>query len=436
MTELQIGVVLLIVTVMMLCSGVSIAFGLISVSVAFLAIFDGSQALAAIPHILMGELSSFALLAVPMFVILGAAIGSSRAGTDIYESLYRWLAPVPGGLVIANILACGLFSALCGSSPATAAAIGKVGIPEMTSRNVSARLATGSIAAGGTLGILIPPSITFIIYGLVTETSIARLFLAGVMPGLLLLLIFSVYAWLASRSTFRDMPEKPSFTLTEKAEGLLRVGPFLLIIVAVTYAMYGGIATPSEVAAIAAALSMVMVAVIYRTRPAALWQIIRSSTRETSMILIIIAASAVFAYMMSYLYITQSLATWMTDLGLGKWGLIFAINIFLLLAGCFLPPVAIILMTMPILSPLLAAENVDLIWFAVILTINLEIGLITPPVGLNLFVIKGVTKDIPTLDILLGAIPFVLLMIFFIFVVCVFPGIATWLPDMMMGPSL
>ena len=400
MSELEIGFVLLVATITVLSSGVSIAFGLAAVAIVFLAVFGGPEALKAIPETFMSELSSFAMLTVPMFVVLGAAIGLSRAGSDLYESLHRWLYRMPGGLVIANIFACGLFSALCGSSPAPAAAIGKVGIPEMLQRGVPRRLAAGSIAAGGTLGILIPPSLTFIIYGLVTETSIARLFLAGVVPGLLLVLIFSAYAWASSYRAARGVPVTEHFSLKEKMSGIARVMPFLAIIVAVTVFMYGGIATPSEVAGVAALMALVMVMVVYRTRLAQLWTILVSSTRETSMILMIIAAAALFSFMMSYLYITQSLAEWMVGLELGKWGLILVINLFLLVVGCFLPPVAIILMSMPVLAPVLATGDIDLVWFGVILTINLEIGLITPPVGMNLFVIRGVAPSIPATEVL------------------------------------
>ncbi len=436
MSELEIGGLLFFVTFAVLFSGVPIAFGLVAVAVSFLAIFGGHAALAAVSKTFIGELSSFALLTLPMFVVLGAAIGMSRAGKDIFESLHRWLHRVPGGLVIANIFACGLFSAMCGSSPATAAAIGKAGIPEMLKRGVSARLAAGAIAAGGSLGILIPPSITFIIYGIVTETSIGRLFLAGVVPGVLLVLLFSLYAWVVSvRSQDRAMQEE-QFTLREKVSGLARTLPFLMIIIAVTVVMYGGFATPSEVAAIAAFLALILVAVIYRTRLADLWSIMRDATRESSMILMIVAAAALYSYMMSYLYVTQSVADWMFSWNLGTWQLILVLNVFLLLAGFFMPAVAIILMSMPFILPVLTQNHIDLVWFGVILTINLEIGLIHPPVGLNIFVIRGVAPEIPLRDVMWGVLPFVAIMMLFIALLTVFPQIATWLPTALMGPVL
>ena len=440
MNELQIGGLILLSTLVVLFSGLPIAWGLSLVAISFLVIFEGPNALANVPLVMIDELASFALLTIPLFSLLGAAIGSTQAGKDIYESLHRWLDRVPGGLVIANILACGMFSAISGSSPATAAAIGKAGVPEMIKRGISARLATGSVCAGGTLGILIPPSITMILYGIVTETSIGRLFLAGVIPGILLVVMFAGYAWLNSllqaRAKNIDLkaPESVRYTLAEKIEGLRRVTPFLIIVVMIGYAMYGGIATPSEVAAIAAALAMALVIVIYKARSREdQWRIYRETVRESTMILMIIAAAAVFSYMMSLLYVTQTAAQWLVDLGLNRWVLMLAINLFLLVAGMFLPPVAIILMVMPILTPVLEANNFDLIWFAVMLTINMEIGLITPPVGLNLYVLKGVVPSVPLKEILLGSMPFVYLMLASMVILAFFPQLALWLPNQMMG---
>ncbi|CAM8655028.1 DctQ TRAP-type C4-dicarboxylate transport system, large permease component [Burkholderiales bacterium] len=440
MNELQIGGLILLVTLVVLFSGLPIAWGLTLVAVGFLVTFEGTGALANIPLIMMDELASFALLTIPLFILLGAAIGSTNAGRDIYESLHRWLDRIPGGLVIANILACGLFSAISGSSPATAAAIGKAGVPEMIKRGISVRLATGSVCAGGTLGILIPPSITMILYGIATETSIGRLFLAGVIPGILLVVMFSLYAWAVSRFQLgRAEPIRTSdgrYTLAEKMEGLSRVFPFILIVIMIAYAMYGGIATPSEVAAISAALALALVVVIYKARSRQdQWKIFRETVRESTMILLIIAAAAVFSYMMSLLYVTQSAAQWLVDLELNRWVLMLAINLFLLVAGMFLPPVAIILMVMPILTPVLEANQFDLIWFAVMLTINMEIGLITPPVGLNLYVLKGVVPSVPIRDILLGSMPFVILMMISMVILAFVPELALWLPNQMMGAS-
>lgn len=436
MSELQIGMLIMVVTLFVLFSGVPIAWGLMLVAVGFITVFAGPASLANVPLVLIDELASFALLTIPLFVLLGAAVGTSAAGRDLYESLHRLLDRVPGGLVISNILACGVFAAICGSSPATAAAIGKAGMPEMMRRGVPHGLAAGSICAGGTLGILIPPSITLILYGLATETSIGRLFLAGVVPGFMLVLMFAGYAWFETLRHRKLLKEGPPvyYTFAQKMEGLGRVSPFIAIIIAIGFAMYGGLATPSEVAAIAAILAMALVIVIYRAwRVRDQWDIFRATVRESTMILMIIAAAAVFSYMMSLLYVTQSAAQALVDLNLNRWVLMLAINVFLLVAGMFLPPVAIILMVMPILTPVLEAAQFDLIWFAIIMTINLEIGLITPPVGLNLYVLRGVAPQISLPTVLWGSMPFVVLMLLAMVLLSVFPDIALWLPNRMMG---
>jgi tripartite ATP-independent transporter DctM subunit len=368
---------------------------------------------------------------------MGAAVASSPAGRDLYVALDRWMNRVPGSIVISNLGACSIFAALSGSSPATCAAIGKMGIPEMRKRGVPDDLAAGSIAAGGTLGILIPPSITMIVYGVATETSIGRLFLAGVMPGIMLTVMFIGWTlFVAWRRGWHFSDVTRRFSLREKFEVLPKVLPLLAIIVGILYVLYGGIATPSEGAGVGAVLCLLVVVVVYRMwHVPDLWRVFRDSTRESVMIMMIIAASELFSYMMSSLYVTQAVAEGIAALEINRWLLLGMINVFLLVLGCFLPPVAIILMTAPILLPIVTQAGFDPYWFAVILTINMEIGLITPPVGLNLFVINGIAPDIKLQTILRGALPFVLLMVLGMVILCLFPAIATWFPDLLMGPA-
>ena len=242
MDPLFIGALVALTTILVLFSGVSVAGGLLIVSAGFLIAFDGVRSLELMPEIFFGKLDNFALLSIPMFILMGAAIASTRAGADLYEALERWLTRVPGGLVISNLGACALFAAMSGSSPATCAAIGKMGIPEMRKRGYPDSVAAGSIAAGGTLGILIPPSVTMIVYGIATETSIGRLFLAGVFPGLLLVLLFmawSIYqTWRAGGAAIVG---RQRYSWAERLEILPRVLPFLAIIVGVLYALYGDV---------------------------------------------------------------------------------------------------------------------------------------------------------------------------------------------------
>lgn len=438
MDPLILGAIVAISTILVLFSGVAVAIGLLVVSTGFLMIFDGVRSLELLPEILFGKLDNFALLSIPMFIIMGSSIASTRAGADLYEALERWLTRVPGGLVISNLGACALFAAMSGSSPATCAAIGKMGIPEMRKRGYPDGVAAGSIAAGGTLGILIPPSVTMIVYGIATETSIGRLFLAGVIPGLLLVLLFMIWSLYSTWSSGdKQLLASGNYTWKEKFEILPRVVPFLLIILGVLYAMYGGVATPSETAAVGALLCLLIAMVIYKLwNPKDIWVVLRDSTKESVMILFIIAAAGVFSYMLSSLYITQSIAEWIGTLDVNRWVLMGAVNVFLLIAGFFLPPVAVILMAAPILLPVILTAGFDPIWFAVILTINMEIGLISPPVGLNLYVINGIAPDISLKTILKGSLPFVACMVIAIVLLCIFPGLATWLPNAVMGVAL
>jgi len=436
-SPLALGALIGLVTILVLATGTPVAFALGLVAIGFLVAVEGPIALANLADTLFAGLNDFTLVSIPMFVLMGAAVAASRAGADLYEALARWLWRVPGNLVVANIGACALFSALTGSSPATCAAIGKMGIPEMRRRGFPADLATGAIAAGGTLGILIPPSITMILYGIASETSIGRLFLAGVVPGLMLTGLFALWAVFVSLWRGERRPVGPGPSLAERLAILPRVLPFLLVIVGVVWALYGGIATPSEAAGVGAVLCLVLVVLVYRVwRPRELWPILEATLRESTMILMIIATSILFGYMLSSLYVTQSIAQSIAALEVNRWVLLFWINLLLLVAGCFLPPAAIILMTTPIVLPILVAAGFDPVWFGVILTLNMELGLITPPVGLNLFVINGIAPDVPLPTILKGALPFMLLMVVAIVILCLFPGLATWLPDQLMGPRV
>jgi tripartite ATP-independent transporter DctM subunit len=433
-----LGIVVAIVTTLVLFSGIAIGMGLLVVSIGFLFAFSGMRDLSLVPELFFGKLDSFALLSIPMFILMGGAVASSRAGPDLFLALDRWMTRVPGGLVISNLGACALFSALSGSSPATCAAIGKMGIPAMRERGFPDGVAAGSIAAGGTLGILIPPSVTMIVYGISTETSIGRLFLAGLLPGLMLTALFMAWSlfatWWAGRGgTALAMVR---YSWREKLEILPRVIPFLVIVAAVLFALYGGIATPSETAALGAVACLLTAIVIYRLiQPRALWGILRDSTRESVMILVIVGAAGVFSYMLSSLFITQSVANAIIAMDVNPWLLLFYINLFLLVCGFFLPPVAVIVMVAPILLPVILAAGFDPYWFAVILTINMEIGLISPPVGLNLYVINSIAPEIKLQTILKGSLPYVGCMVLAILILCFVPGIATWLPELIMGPA-
>jgi C4-dicarboxylate transporter, DctM subunit len=429
----------------LLVSGIPIWAGLAGISVVFIMIFS-PHLLTTLPFVLHGSMDNFALLAIPLFILLSAPIAVSRASNDLYETLHKWLHRVPGGLGIANMVGCGIFAALCGSSPATAAAIGGIGIPEMRRRGYSPALATGLVAHAGTFGILIPPSVTMILYGVATETSIGKCFIAGVIPGILLVLLSCLWVGLVffyrklvparsgSMYYITEQRVDERFSWKERFTSLFKVLPFVLIIFGIMGSLYGGWATPSEAAALGAVLSLLFVMTIYRVyRPKQLWPVLLKALNESSMILMIMAAALVFAWVSSDLYATQTLGELILKLPLGKWGVVFLINILLLLLGCFIPPAAVILMVAPLLLPIIQGLGFDPIWFAVVMTVNLEIGLVTPPVGLNLYVVKNIAPDIPMSQVLLGVAPFVMIDCLVIVILCIWPGLALWLPNKMIG---
>jgi C4-dicarboxylate transporter, DctM subunit len=447
MTTLSIGLLYGAATLVVMFAGMPIAFALGAVATLFMIAFMPASSVDTISQNVYEEMASITLLSIPLFILKGSAIGRSRAGQDLYGALHAWLHRIPGGLGIANVFACALFAAMAGSSPATCSAIGSAGIPEMRKRGYSGAFAAGIIAAGGTLGILLPPSITMILYAVAAEQSLGRLFLAAIGPALLLVTLFAAYAvWQFRREhrrakdiyqrtgVYSELLQEDKLTTREKFALLPRVLPFVILLTGVMFALYGGYATPSETAGLGAVLALILIAAIYQVWTIReLKPILVSTLRESTMLMLIIGMSLLYSYVMSYLHISQSAAQSIVDLHLSRWVLLFAILVFVVVLGFFLPPVSIILMTAPIILPPLRAASFDLIWFGVIMTIVMEMGLIHPPVGLNLFVIRNIAPDIPLRDVVWGTLPFVILMIVAVVTMCFVPGIATAFSDLVMG---
>ena len=450
MSILLMGFLFVAVTLIVMFSGIPIAFALGTVALIFVTCFMPAASLDIVTQNVYEEMASITLLSIPLFILKGAAIGRSRAGQDLYGALHAWLGKVPGGLGVANVLACALFAAMAGSSPATCSAIGSAGIPEMRKRGYSPGFAAGIIAAGGTLGILLPPSITMILYAVAAEQSLGRLFLAGIGPGVMLVALFSIYTVWQFRQQYRkaqtevrsagaDAPVpaillSESYSREQKLSYLPRVLPFLLLLTGVMVALYGGLATPSETAGLGAVLAFVLIGVIYR-----LWRVrdlkpmFEATIKESTMLMFIIGMSLLFSNVMSDLHLSQSAAEWIVALNPSRWVLLAAVLLLVIVLGFFLPPVSIILMTAPIILPPLRAAGFDLVWFGVVMTIVMETGLIHPPVGLNIFVIKNIAPDIPLRDIIWGIVPFVIIMLLSVVVLCFVPQIVTALPDAVMS---
>lgn len=421
-----------IVTMLIMFSGMPIMYSLGLVSTIFMILFMPHASLDTVAQNVYEEVARLSLLALTLFILKGEMIGKSPLGKDLYTAANVWGNKIPGGLGIVSVVACALFASMSGSSPATCAAIGPAAIPEMRKRGYSGGFATGLIAAGGTLGILLPPSITMILYAIVAEQSLGKLFLAGIGPAFLLVGLFSIYSIFHAIREHKHIDinmDEDNVSLKEKLRLLPRVLPFVILLTAVMFTLYGGYATPAETAGIGAFIGFILLIIIYRLwRPRDLQPILSSAIKDSTMLIMIVGMSLLFSYVMSSLQISQSAAHWIVGLHLDRWSLLATVLFFVIILGFFLPPISIIVMILPIILPALRAEKFDLIWFGIVMTIVMEMGLIHPPVGLNIFVIKNIAPDIPISEIIYGIIPFIILMFIAILIICICPGIATWLP--------
>jgi len=436
-----------------LAIGIPVAFALGLTAILSIVLFLTMAEIAFFADFVFSSLNDFGLLAIPLFVLMGAIFGRSKASQDLLEAAHVWIGRLPGGLAMSSVMACSVFAALTGSSPATSAAIGRIAIPEMTKRGYPNGLAAGAIVAGGTLGILIPPSVTLILYGIATETSIGRLFLGGVVPGIMVTLLFCLWILVAvllsrrsgrfqeqasdtgeSGETSQIVGEEESYSWKHRFSMLTKVIPFVVLIACVLGVLYLGIATPSEAAGVGALLALILVALLYRSvNVRNLMDIALETTRTSTMILMIVAFSAVLGQILSFLNVPQELAALVADLEVNRWVVFVIMNLLFLFLGFFVPPVAIILVTMPVLFPIITELGFDPVWFGVVMTLNMEMGLITPPVGLNLYVVQGIAPDIPLRDILVGSLPYVGVLALGIIIFALFPGLVTWLPNQMLG---
>ncbi len=364
--------------------------------------------LVAIPQRLFGSMDSFELLAVPMFLLMSNVLLKGGVGRDLFSSVQAWVGHWPGGLGVATILSCTLFSAISGSSVATAATIGTVAIPEMKARGYHEPFILGQLAAGGTLGILIPPSIPLILYGVITETSIPTLFLAGIGPGLLLAGVFIVYAMTYSRIR-ADIPLVRT-TWPERLRATAQALPTVVLAIAIIGSIYAGIATPSESAGVGFVIAMVMTFAMGRMTLGKLREAVEDALRTTAMIFIIVAGAKVFSYAITLYLIPQQISIWLTSTIESPTLFILAVGGVLLVVGFFLESLSMMLIMVPVLFPALEAMNIDPIWFGIFFVVLIETALITPPVGLNLFIIQAVGKA-RLESVVQGALPFAVMML-------------------------
>lgn len=377
--------------------------------------------------------STWELAAIPLFVFMGELMFR----TDISERLFKGIAPwanlVPGRLMHCNVAGCTIFAAVSGSSTATTATVGKITLEELTRRNYDMNLAVGSLAGAGSLGLMIPPSITMIIYGVLAEESITDLFAAGILPGLLISALYTAYiAVRAYLNTALAPDDGTRFRLRDILPSLMNLFPVLLLVLVVLGGIYTGLATPSEAAALGFGASVLLVAALGQFTWKIFFDSLAGAARITCMVITILVAAAFMSSSMAYLHVPQEIAALLAELNLGPFGLILLIGIFYVVLGMFLDGLSIMVMTLPITLPLITAAGWDAVWFGVFLVVMIELGLITPPIGFNLFVLQGITGK-PIGVIARSAFPFFLLMMLSAIIITAFPSIVLWLPDVLFG---
>jgi tripartite ATP-independent transporter DctM subunit len=377
--------------------------------------------------------STWELAAIPMFIWMGEIIFR----TDISLRLFRGLAPlvdfVPGRLLHTNVLGCTLFAAISGSSAATTATVGKITISELSRRGYDRDLSLGSLAGAGSLGLLIPPSIVMIVYGILAEVSVSRLFAAGVLPGLLLAGLYS--GWIIIRALFRPSiapAGSEHYSLRQRLAGIVDLTPILVLMLLVLGSIYTGVATPSEAAAVGVAAALVIALAMGQLTVALLIETVTSAVRTSCMVCIILVAAAFLSTAMGYLHVPANVARAIGELQLSPFGLLIVLSVFYIVLGLFLDGVSIVVMSLPITFPLATQAGFDPIWFGIYLVVMVEMGQITPPVGFNLFVLQGLTGE-PIGRIALAAFPFFCLMCLGVAILAVFPDIALWLPRILYG---
>ena len=414
-----------VMLLLLLAIGLPVGFALGTGGLVGMLLFMGGDGtLNQIPLLAYKSLDDFVLCAVPLYVLMSQILLEGKVGNDLFELGNKWLRHLPGGLGAATIVACGIFAAITGSSAACAVTIGAIAIPEMLKRNYERTVVLGAVAAGGTLGILIPPSIPMILYGAITGESIGQLFMSGVVPGFMLTIFFILIVVYKSR----NLPLEPKASWEERMDALKSSIWGLLLPVIVVGGIYTGAFTPTEAAAVGTVYSLFITFCIYRTLSFKdLPNILLGTVKTSSMIFAIMIGATLFGFVLTILQVPQALTLMVTEMQLSRWIFFIMINCLLLFLGCILETVSIIFITVPILYPIILQLGFDPIWFNVILQINMEMALITPPVGMNLFVIQGVSPDSKMTQIVKGVMPYALVMGIEMLILCFVPGLATWL---------
>lgn len=432
MDMIWMSLALLVGLLILLAAGLWVAFALTATGLAALYFLSNIPVGQSLSTSFYGASASWELAALPMFIWMGEVLFRSRLSEEMFNGIAPWVGRIPGRLLHTNIIGCGIFAAISGSSAATAATIGKMSIPELTGRGYDRKQVLGTLAGSATLGLLIPPSIILIVYGVATEQSIARLFVAGILPGLLLMVMFAGYVGIWSGMNPSGVPadEEESLPLAEKFRRSKPLIPVLLLIVGIIGSIYAGLASPTESAAVGVALAHLLSWRGGSLSRATCMEALMGTVKTSTMIAFILVGAHFLTVSMGFTGIPRELATWINTLSLSPYMLLLALTAFFILLGCFLDGISVVVLTTSVILPMVQAAGIDLMWFGIYLVIVVEMSQITPPVGFNLFVIQGLTGD-NIIRIALAALPYFLLLLAGVFLITIFPEIVTYLPGKM-----
>ena len=434
MPELFLTIFFITILLIFLGSGVWVAISMVGVSAIGMMIFTTRPVGDAMATTIWGTSSSWTLTALPLFVWMGEILYRTKLSENLFKGLTPWMSRLPGGLIHVNVVGCALFAAISGSSAATVATVGKMSIPELRKRKYPEKLLLGSLAGSGTLGLLIPPSIILIIYGVTVQESIAKLFIAGIIPGIMIAIFFMLYIISWSILNKEKMPQiKKRFSFLEKIKDSIQLIPVIILITSVIGSIYVGVATATEAASLGVVGALILSYFQKSLNRETFKLSLLGATKTSCMIAFILAGSSFLALAMGFTGLPRNLAIWINEMNLSPYILIFVLTIFYIILGMFLDGISAVVLTMAIIEPMIRQAGFDMIWFGIFLVIVVEMAQITPPVGFNLFVLQGMAnKDMGF--IAKSAFPLFLLMVFAVFVIIIFPEIALWLPNQMIQP--
>ena len=431
MNEIFLTIFFISLLLFLLGSGVWVALSMIAVSAIGMMLFTTRPVGDAMATTIWGTSSSWTLTALPLFVWMGEILFRTKLSENLFKGLSPWLSKLPGGLIHVNVVGCGLFAAISGSSAATVATVGKMSIPELRKRKYPEKILLGSLAGSGTLGLLIPPSIILIIYGVTIEDSIAKLFMAGIFPGIMLAIIFMLYVVVWSILNKDQMPKiSENFSFFEKVKRSKQLLPVMLLIFAVIGSIYTWIATATEAASLGVVGALILSLSQGTLNKNSFKLSLLGATKTSCMIAFILAGSTFLSLAMGFTGLPRNLAIWIQELNLSPYMLIFILTIFYIILGMFLDGISAVVLTMAIIEPMIRQAGFDMIWFGIYLVIVVEMAQITPPVGFNLFVLQGMANRDMSF-IAKSAFPLFLLMILAVIIIIIFPEIALWLPNQM-----